>query len=352
MKKDEIETFYCSGGSRIYRIPLDLFPGLKGYAHLLYMNDLVVLIDVGSGFGESNQQLEEGLEVIQSSYGEKANWDAITHVLISHAHIDHFGGLPFVQERCQAPVGIHELDRPVLIHYEDRLTMTARKLQVFLSQAGVTHERRSRLMDLYLFNKHLGKSVPLKFTFNEIGMELGPISILHVPGHCPGQVVFIVDDIMLSSDHILQNTSPHQAPEQLSMNTGLGHYIESLEKIRPYSETTRWILGGHEAPFHDLDARIDAIERLHQERLLYVLNSVKEPKTIVEISDRLFPDVHGYHELLAIEEIGAHIEYLVQRGYVLIENMSQIEQDSTTPFRYIRQRNIVEPQIISDMSVL
>ena len=352
MNKTEIGVFHSSGGSRIYRIPLDLFPGLKGFAHLLYTKDLMVLIDVGSGFGESNHQLEEGLELIQSGYGERASWGAITHILISHAHIDHFGGLPFVQDHCQAPVGIHELDRPVLINYEERLSMTARKLQSFLIQAGVSQERRSRLMDLYLFNKHLCKSVPLDFTFNEMGMKLGPISILHVPGHCPGQVIFIVDDILLSSDHILQNTSPHQAPEQLTMHTGLSHYLDSLEQIRPLSPVIRWVLGGHEAPFNELDARIDAIKRLHQNRLVQVLECVDEPKTIVEISDWLFPDVHGYHELLAIEETGAHIEYLVQRGYVHIENVSQVEQIPTMPFRYLQQRNVDKPQIVPDKTVL
>jgi glyoxylase-like metal-dependent hydrolase (beta-lactamase superfamily II) len=348
MRGSEIETYRTSNGARIYRIPLDLFPRLQGYVHLLYVDDIVALIDVGSGFGESNTQLEAGLEVIQNAYNERAGWDAITHVLISHGHIDHFGGLTFVQERCRAPVGIHELDRAVLLRYEDRLTIIADRLRSFLDQSGVTQEKQSRLMDLYLFNKHLFKSVPLDFTFNKVGMQIGPISILHVPGHCPGQVVFKVDDILLSSDHVLQNTSPHQAPEQLSLNTGLGHYLESLEKIRPYSHSIRWVLGGHEGPFHDLEERIDAIQRLHEERLNLVLDCLKEPRTIAQVSDMLFPDVHGYHELLAIEETGAHIEYLTQRGYVYIENLNQVAQGDSYPFLYLKQENILLPRIVSE----
>ncbi len=348
MIRSEIENYHTSHGARIYRIPLDLFPGLRGYVHLILIENVVALVDVGSGFGESNQQLEMGLEEIQTTYGEQVGWDAITHVLISHGHIDHFGGLPFVQERCQAPVGIHELDRPVLIRYEDRLTIVAERLQSFLAHAGVSQEKQKRLMDLYLFNKYLFKSVPIDFTFNEVGMQVDRISILHVPGHCPGQVVFKLDDVLLSSDHVLQNTSPHQAPEQLSLNTGLGHYLESLEKIRPLSHSISWVLGGHEGPFQDLEKRIDAIMRLHQERLDLVLDSLDESKTVAEVSDMLFPDVQGYHELLAIEETGAHIEYLTQRGYVYISNLDQIEEEGFTPFRYLQQESNLRPRIITD----
>jgi glyoxylase-like metal-dependent hydrolase (beta-lactamase superfamily II) len=352
LDKSEIKAFHSSNGARIYRIPLDLFPGLKGFAHLLFAENIIALIDVGSGFGESNEQLEAGLEEIQDTYGESAGWDSITHILISHAHIDHFGGLPFVHERCHAPVGIHELDRPVLNHYEDRLRLVAQQLRMFLIQAGVSIERQNRLMDLYLFNKYLYKPIPLDFTFNEMGMQVGPISILHVPGHCPGQVVFIVDEILLSSDHVLQSTSPHQAPEQLILNTGLGHYLESLEKIKTLSHSVHWVLGGHEAPFNDLEARIENIKQLHQERLWIVLDYLEESKTIAEVSDMLFPEASGYHELLAIEETGAHIEYLLERGYIFIENIDQIEEESYFPFYYLRQKDTKQPRIHSNGTVL
>jgi glyoxylase-like metal-dependent hydrolase (beta-lactamase superfamily II) len=352
MDRPKIEAYHSSNGARIYRIPLDLFPGLQGYAHLLIIEDIVALVDVGSGFGESNEQLEAGFEEIQDVYGESAHWDTITHILISHAHIDHFGGLSFVQERCHAPVGIHELDRPVLNHYEDRLRLVAQKLSTFLIQAGVSVERQHGLMDLYLINKHLFKSLPTDFTFNEVGMKLGPISIRHVPGHCPGQVVFILDDILLSGDHVLHNTSPHQAPEQLTLNTGLGHYLESLEKIKPLSHSIRWVLGGHEAAFQDLETRVEDIKRLHQDRLRLVLDYLEEPKTIAEVSELLFPEVHGYHELLAIEETGAHIEYLDQRGYVFVENVDQIAEERPVPFLYLREQDMIEPKIVSNETVL
>jgi len=325
MNERVIEAHRTSEGVRIYRIPLDLFPSLEGYAHLVCDAETRALIDVGSGFGNCNDQLEAGLAAIEQKFGELASWDDITHILISHGHIDHFGGLPYVQDRCQAPVGIHELDRRILIGYEERLNIVAQRLRDFLLDAGVSKGQQRHLMDLYLLNKHLFNSVPIDFTYDIKGMRIGPIHIIHTPGHCPGHVVFLIDDILLSSDHVLKNTSPHQAPEQLTLNTGLGHYLDSLEKIRPLSQIVKVVLGGHEGSFKNLEDRILEIESLHEARLAQVLELLHSPKTVAEISEELFPVVEGYHELLAIEEAAAHVEYLEQRGYLSVKILMKLE---------------------------
>lgn len=99
MKGSSDIVHISSNGARIYRIPLDLFPSLSGYAHLVFVESYIVLIDVGSGVGYSNDQLEEGFKRIREDFGENANWNALTHVLITHAHIDHFGGLRQVRKK-------------------------------------------------------------------------------------------------------------------------------------------------------------------------------------------------------------------------------------------------------------
>jgi glyoxylase-like metal-dependent hydrolase (beta-lactamase superfamily II) len=337
MNEGGIEAHRTSKGVRIYRIPLELFPEFTGFAHLVCDKEIRALIDVGSGFGKSNEQLEAGLATIERKFGENVSWEQITHVLISHGHIDHFGGLPFVQEHCQAPVGIHELDRRILIGYEERLTIVAQRLREFLLIAGVSKVQQEHLMDLYLLNKYLFKSVSIDFTYDMKEMEIGPIQVIHTPGHCPGQVVFLIDDFLMSSDHVLKETSPHQAPETLTLNTGLGHYLASLEKIRPLSQMVSVVLGGHEGPFDNLEERIVEIEELHNSRLSQVWDLLQQPKTLVEISDKLFPTVDGYHELLAIEEAGAHVEYLEQRGYLGVENVDEIENQRSVPIRYLQR---------------
>ena len=45
----------------------------------------------------------------------------------------------------------------------------------------------------------------------------------------------------------------------------------------------------------------------------------------MEVSEQLFGEVSGYNILLAIEEAGAHVEYLYQHGFLFIANLSAVE---------------------------
>jgi glyoxylase-like metal-dependent hydrolase (beta-lactamase superfamily II) len=345
----EVQAFETAKGARIYRMPLTVFPGMVGYSNLVFAGDVVALIDVGSNFGVSDEHLEAGLAVVRETYREKAAWRDITHVLISHGHIDHFGGLRYVRQQCDAPVGVHELDLRVLTNYEERLQLIAWRLREFLLEAGVEPDRVEEIMDLYLINKQLFSSTPVDFTYQAVGMAVGPIKLIHMPGHCPGLVVAQVDDFLLSSDHVLETISPHQAPERLSLNTGLGTYLESLDRLMPLSKEINLTLGGHEGVIDDLAARIQEIKNLHYERLEQVLSLLDEPRTVAGIARELFPDANGYHELLALEEAGAHLEYLDQRAYLQIENIDDLDGHGPVPIRYRKRTGITQPLLIPGM---
>jgi glyoxylase-like metal-dependent hydrolase (beta-lactamase superfamily II) len=337
-----VKSYTSSGGARIFQIPVEDFPGLLGNVYLVVTEDqamgkLKVLIDAGSGFGDANLQLEAGLAEASNQIGEPITLDNLTHILITHAHIDHFGGLSYIYPRTHAKIGVHELDRRVLTNYEERLTVIARRLNEFLVEAGVADEQRKYLLDLYKITKSLYRSVKVSFTYEAIGMRLGPFDMLHVPGHCAGHVVIRLQDVLFTGDHVLEHTSPHQSPEHLTMSTGLDHYLQSLDTLRPWAERTRLALGGHELPIENLPARMDAIRDLHRERLAKVMDLLKEPHTIAEVSRELFHELHGYDVLLGLEEAGAHVEYLYQRGLLGIANLAELEIDSNhSPVRYYR----------------
>jgi glyoxylase-like metal-dependent hydrolase (beta-lactamase superfamily II) len=332
--KTPIEVHRTLTGARIYRIPLHLFPELFGYAHLVVTGDFKALIDAGSGFGDCNQELDENLGRVRYEFGEDVGWENLTHVLISHGHIDHFGGLGFVREKTNALVGVHELDRRVLTHYEERRAVVTQAMRQFLIEAGVDEDYRQEVLNVFLLNKYLFSSVEVDFTFEAHSMRVGPLDLMHVPGHCPGHVTFQIDEILIVGDHILEHTSPHQAPERLSSHTGLAHYLDSLEKVRARSGSIECMLGGHEGPIYDVNARIDAIEGVHIARLRQILELMDEPHSVADISKALFHEVHAYHKVLALEEAGAHIEYLVQRGALVVDNLEDLEQDSPVARRY------------------
>ncbi len=323
-----MDKYQTAGGALIYRIPLNEFPDLVGNVYLVFVGEYRVLVVTGSGFGESNQDLERGLEEISHIRGEDCSLNNINHIFITHGHIDHYGGLTYIKNLTDAKICIHELDRRIVSNHRERLSLAAHRLEEFLIEAGVMPEQQAKLLDMYKIMKSMFQSVNVDLTYEAIGMELGPFRFIHVPGHCAGHVIIQLHDVLFSGDHILEKTSPHQAPEQITLSTGLDTYLKSLAIVRPLAKKVKLTLGGHEDPILNLDARIDEIRSVHLGRLRMVLKFLSTPHTFAYVSKYLFGKVEGYTILLALEEAGAHVDDLYQRGYLEIINIREIEEDS------------------------
>lgn len=335
----ELKSFESSAGARVYQIPMEAFPGLLTFAYLVLYRDLCVLIDTGSGYGESNQQLVQGLQAVNKpGSGQPLKFEDLTHILITHGHIDHFGGLSAVTARSDALVGVHELDRRNITNYEERRGYILSRLKQFLIEAGVGTERREYILGLYRLMKELFRSTPVDFVYGDINMQLDDFEFLHVPGHCAGHVVIRLHDLLFCGDHILTDITPHQSPEELTQWTGLGHYLHSLDRLEGWTSGISMALCGHKRVIEDLPSRINEIKKMHKERLETVLDFFDAPGTVNALSDQLFGSADGYDALLAIEEAGAHVEFLYQRGMLTLENYEQMENsDEPLPLYYQRR---------------
>jgi glyoxylase-like metal-dependent hydrolase (beta-lactamase superfamily II) len=330
-----ITRHLASNGARVFRIPCEAFPGFIAYAYLVLEAGVPTLVDTGSGYNHSNEHLLSGLESLRDSFGEQISVSDIRRIILTHGHIDHFGGLPKMLELTGAEVGIHELDRRVLTAYEERVIVATKALRVYLRRAGVESEFQLKLMEYYGFSKKHVRSVPVDFTLKD-GQVIDGMTFIHTPGHCPGQVCIAIGDVLLSADHILERTTPHQSPESIMAYTGLGHYLDALERVSRIGGFDL-ALGGHEAPINDVYKRITAIRESHErklDRVLELIRSADAPPTINDISKKMYPNLKGFNILLGLEEVGAHVEYLDQHGNLRVTNLDEVEAEDNPALRY------------------
>ena len=240
-----------------------------------------------------------------------------------------------MEDQTGAQIGIHELDRRVLTAYEERVIVATKDLRVYLERAGVKPDLLSSLIGMYGIAKQHIRSVEVDFLLDE-DTPLDGMRFIHTPGHCPGQVCILIGDVLISADHVLARITPHQAPESITANTGLGHYLDALKKIGRVEGITL-ALGGHEEPIHDFYPRVEAIRASHERKLERVQNTIRsaeQPCTISTISRQMYPERHGYDILLALEEVGAHVEYLYQHGHLAVSNLEEVEREDNPALLY------------------
>jgi glyoxylase-like metal-dependent hydrolase (beta-lactamase superfamily II) len=330
--------FETSGGAKLHRLPLEVFPNFWAYVYVVQKNEYRVLIDSGSGTDTSHENLLSGLEQIGIRPSD------LTHILLTHAHIDHFGGLSKLRPITIAKIGVHELDVQTVAHHEARLALIGRRLASFLAETGLPDETRNQILGIYHFSTAIYQSVPVDFTYEAIDMRLGPFEFIHLPGHCPGHVAIRLDDVIFCGDMVVEGVTPHLSPESIDPYSGLDHYLESLACLQSWAKGARFILNGHDDVVTNLPASIEATKHNILRRMGKAIAALYEPLTIEEVCRAVYGEMNGYNQLLVIEKTGAYVEYFYEYGMIEIVNAEDLERGS--PARYRRLRDIPVSEIL------
>lgn len=329
-----VRRFHARGGARIYAMCVETFPHHVNNVYLLLEEESAVLFDCGSGADTSRRDLALGFAVVRAAFGEDVRYDGIDWCIVSHAHYDHFGGANLVKQETRARLAVHELDARVLSCFDERLVIASKDVDVFWRRAGVGDDGRAEMLCLYAAAKSAFRSQEVDRHLRD-GDVIGPgWRVHHVPGHCPGLICLQVHDVLLTSDHVLARITPHQFPQAITSFAGLEHYFHSLSKIRKLTQIDL-ALGGHEEPIWDLRARIDAIALFHRDRLARVLELCAQPRTTLQVTQGLFGDREGYERILALDEAGAHVEYLHALGKLRIANLDDVARARDPVIQYV-----------------
>ena len=152
-------------------------------------------------------------------------------MVISHAHIDHFGWVGRFTGESDAAVYVHELDARVLVNFEERIVLASKDLRVFMERAGVKPELRTEIEEAYRWSRNFFKSVEIDHLVQDRDRIINGYRVHHTLRHCPGQICLEVHDLLFTADHVLSRITASVAGRDPPF-CGLELYLQSLDKVR------------------------------------------------------------------------------------------------------------------------
>jgi glyoxylase-like metal-dependent hydrolase (beta-lactamase superfamily II) len=141
-----------------------------------------------------------------------------------------------------------------------------------------------------------------------------------MPGHTGGHIVFHEErsGTLFAGDQLLPEVSPNPLLEPSLDEPGerrrsLKDYLASLERMAAME--LELAFPGHGDPVSDPGALIRRTIEHHGARKGVVAGLLSgEGKTPYEIAMDLYPDVSGYNSFLAVSEVVAHLDLVVEDG--------------------------------------
>ncbi|MFW2587310.1 MBL fold metallo-hydrolase [Sagittula sp. SSi028] len=252
----------------------------RGTNTYLLGTDQIAVVDPGPDMASHLDAIEAAI----------SNGGRITHILVTHAHVDHSALAPRLSARTGAPI----------YAYGDAL-------------AG-----RSPLMQTLAAMDRLGggEGVDAAFTpdiclTHAEQIDLGGLRITahYTPGHMANHLAFSLGDVLLSGDLVMGWATSLVSPPDGDLTA----FMDSLRQL----QSNRWsqFLPGHGAPISDPDARLQELLDHRMGREASVLQCLaKAPATAEEIAKAVYTQTPAALIPAATRNVLAHLIDLTERG--------------------------------------
>ncbi len=177
--------------------------------------------------GEETYLIDTGFsrkapKIVRAFEEAKLPLDRVGKVLLTHHHIDHMGGAAYLVASTRAALACHDEDAPFV--------------------DGRVRPPMPLLMRLFMRVHPAPVAVRLKE-----GDRVGPLVVLHVPGHTPGEVAFYdaAEKTLFSGDSVVEHEG-HLSIPAAKYASNLEQAVQSLERLRALDVEV--LLPGHGVP--------------------------------------------------------------------------------------------------------
>jgi glyoxylase-like metal-dependent hydrolase (beta-lactamase superfamily II) len=286
-------------------------------AYLLRGDGADTLVDCGIAAGvDGGDPGPDGTAAIAAALGVAgSSLDRLERLVVTHAHIDHFGLAGEVVRRSGGELWMHRRTDLDLAKYAEPDEAIDRRM-LMLADHGLygpeLTESSEGLRDWLPVMPSVGSPSRLLDGGEQFAAGGRTWEIVHTPGHSPGHVCLwnAAERLLCSGDHLLQVVSPPVTFERGFEPDPMGSYLESLDRVRDLAPEL--VLPGHGTPFRDGARRAEAIAAGKRRRLSQVRELVADrPRTVAELTVDLFgaAQLSGSQRHFVTAEILAYLAY-------------------------------------------
>ncbi len=301
-----------------------------------------LLVDVGMDTDDAFAALERQLVEIGVSFKD------IAQIVVTHAHMDHYGLAGRVKELSGARLALHRIESESITASRGPQPAVFGQFEQWLRANGFPPAELSQPQPGPAHDHRRWGELAVPDLKLEDGAEItaGDFSfrVIWTPGHASGHICLFdgARRVLLAGDHVLPVTTPNVGLRSAD-GSPLSDFMASLKRVRDLD--VGLVLPAHEEPFTDLPGRVDQIVAHHRHRLDEVLAALADgPETAYDVSQGVtwMPEMGGtrfaslpyWDRRMAVTETLAHLEALRVGGAV-----EKSEQAGVVYYRRTADRN-------------
>lgn len=246
--------------------------------------------------------------------------ESVQRVLVTHGHPDHYGLVPTIRKASHATAHMSR--------YEiERLTdeSTVFEMGRLLLEAGFPSDLLKQMAnrERQIHRVHTVAQLEAQPVDDGDVFEFSDFLLVAIalPGHTGGHLGYLepATGTLFAGDTLLPHMSPNPITEPegdspARRRPSLKQYLDSLDKLE--SLDLNIVYPGHGPAITDPAAIIRYMREHHQRRLTVVegtLNGSAKARTAFDIAQTLYPKVNGYDYFLAVSEVLAHLDILIEQ---------------------------------------